>query len=90
MGAGQAQADAAVQAQQAALLTAQINLGYTQITAPVDGVIGQRQVKPGQLVGIGTQLTTLTPLPRVWVLANYKETQLTHMALGNRAEISVR
>ncbi len=52
-------------------------------------MIGQRQVKPGQLVGVGSQITTLTPLPNVWVIANYKETQLTHMAVGQKAEITV-
>jgi len=73
----------------AALVIAKLNLEYTTITAPKDGVIGQRQVKPGQLVGVGTQITTLTPLPQVWVIANYKETQLTHMAVGQRAEVTV-
>jgi membrane fusion protein (multidrug efflux system) len=89
LAAQQAQAEAAVAAQQASLQTAQINLGYTRILAPQDGVIGQRQVKPGQYVGVGGQITTLTPLPRVWVIANYKETQLTHMAVGEQADISV-
>ena len=46
-------------------------------------------MRPGQLVEIGSQITTLTPLPHVWVIANYKETQLTHMAVGEKAEISV-
>jgi membrane fusion protein (multidrug efflux system) len=41
------------------------------------------------LVGVGSQITTLTPLPNVWVIANYKETQLTHMAVGQKAEITV-
>ncbi len=40
-------------------------------------------------MGVGSQITTLTPLPHVWVLANYKETQLTHMALGQKAEVTV-
>jgi membrane fusion protein (multidrug efflux system) len=84
-----AQSDAAIAAQRAALDTARINLGYTTITATQDGVIGQRQVKPGQLVGVGSQITTLTPLPKVWVIANYKETQLTHMAVGQKAEVTV-
>src|SRR5208337_1649357 len=84
-----AQSEAAVAAQRAALDAATINLGYTTIRATQDGVIGQRQVKPGQLVGVGSQITTLTPLPKVWVIANYKETQLTHMAVGQKAEISV-
>jgi membrane fusion protein (multidrug efflux system) len=52
-------------------------------------VIGQRAVKPGQLVGAGSQITSLTPLPRVWVIANYKETQLTHMAVGQPSQITV-
>jgi membrane fusion protein (multidrug efflux system) len=84
-----AQSEATVEAQRAAVAAAQLNLGYTTITATQDGVIGQRQVKPGQLVGVGSQITTLTPLPRVWVIANYKETQLTHMAEGQKAEITV-
>jgi membrane fusion protein (multidrug efflux system) len=83
------QSQAAIDAARAALALAKINLGYTTITAPQGGVIGQRQVKPGQLVGVGSQITTLTPLPNVWVIANYKETQLTHMAVGQRAEITV-
>lgn len=84
-----AQNEAALAAQRAALDAATLNVGYTTITATQDGVIGQRQVKPGQLVGVGTQITTLTPLPNVWVIANYKETQLTHMAVGQKAEITV-
>src|SRR5580700_7768089 len=84
-----AQGQATIAAQRAALETANLNVGYTTITATQDGVIGQRQVKPGQLVGAGTQITTLTPLPHLWVIANYKETQLTHMAVGQKAEIVV-
>jgi membrane fusion protein (multidrug efflux system) len=84
-----AQGEANIAAQRAALNAARINLGYTTITATQDGVIGQRQVKPGQLVGVGSQITTLTPLPTVWVVANYKETQLTHMAVGQEARITV-
>ncbi len=89
LAAQQGQAEAAVAAQRANLETARINLGYTRILAPQDGVLGQRQVRPGQYVGVGGQITSLTPLPRVWVIANYKETQLTHMAVGERAEIRV-
>jgi membrane fusion protein, multidrug efflux system len=84
-----AQSEASIAAQRAALDAASINLGYTTITATQDGVIGQRQVKPGQLVGVGSQITTLTPLPNVWVIANFKETQLTHMAVGQKAEVNV-
>jgi len=84
-----AQSEAAIAAQRAALDAAKLNVQYTSITAPQDGVLGRRQVKPGQLVGVGSQITTLTPLPNVWVIANYKETQLTHMAAGQKAEITV-
>jgi membrane fusion protein, multidrug efflux system len=83
------QNEAALASARAALVVAKLNMQYTTITAPQDGVLGQRQVKPGQLVGVGTQITTLTPLPRVWVIANYKETQLTHMAVGQKAEVTV-
>jgi membrane fusion protein (multidrug efflux system) len=84
-----AQSRAAIQAARAALGVSMLNLQYTTIVATQDGILGLRQVKPGQLVGVGSQITTLTPLPHVWVIANYKETQLTHMAVGQRAEISV-
>ena len=80
---------AALVAARAALAIAKLNLQYTTITAPQNGVLGQRQVKPGELVGVGTQITTLIPLPKVWVIANYKETQLTHMAVGQQARIRV-
>jgi membrane fusion protein, multidrug efflux system len=89
LAAQQAQAQAALAAQQASLEIAKINLGYTRIVAPQDGVISQRQVKPGQFVGVGGQITELAPLPNVWVIANYKETQLTHMVVGEKAEIRV-
>ena len=89
LAAQQAQAEAAVAAQRANFELARINLGYTSIVAPQDGVIGQRQVRPGQFVSVGGQITTLTPLPRVWVIANYRETQLTHMAVGEKARITV-
>ncbi|HEX4674705.1 MAG TPA: HlyD family secretion protein [Steroidobacteraceae bacterium] len=89
LAAQQAQAEAALAAQKASLEVAKINLGYTSIVAPQDGVIGQRQVKPGQFVPVGGQVTSLTPLPNVWVVANYKETQLTHMATGQKAAIKV-
>jgi membrane fusion protein (multidrug efflux system) len=83
------QSEAAISAQRAALDAAKINLGYTTITATQDGMVGRRQVKPGQLVAAGSQIISLTPLPNVWVLANYKETQLTHMIVGQKAEIRV-
>jgi membrane fusion protein (multidrug efflux system) len=68
---------------------ARINLGYTRVTAPTDGVVGQRRVYPGQFVAVGTQVIAVIPLPKLYVVANYKETQLTHLLLGQRAELKV-
>jgi membrane fusion protein (multidrug efflux system) len=89
LAAQESQAQATLAAQKASLEIAKINLGYTSIVAPQDGVLGVRQVKPGQFVPVGGQVTTLTPLPNVWVVANFKETQLTHMAVGQKARIRV-
>jgi membrane fusion protein, multidrug efflux system len=84
-----AEAEASVAAARAALDLARIDLGYTRIRAPQDGELSQRQVFPGQYLSVGGQVTTLTPLPRVWVIANYRETQLTHVALGQAATVTV-
>ena len=84
-----AQAQAALAAQEADLKLAAINLNYTRIVAPEDGIIAVRQVRPGQYLGVGGQVTTLTPLPKVWVVANFRETQLTHMAIGQPATITI-
>jgi membrane fusion protein (multidrug efflux system) len=83
----QLRADA--KAKQAALDLAKINLGYTRIMAPVDGMVSERGVREGQYAHAGTQVISVVPLENVWVLANYKETQLTHVAIGQRAEIRV-
>ena len=87
--AQQEQAQAAIAAAKATLETAKINLGYTRIVAPEDGVVGQRQVRPGQFLAAGGQVASVIPLPTLWVIANFKETQLTHMALGEKAQITV-
>jgi membrane fusion protein (multidrug efflux system) len=80
---------ATLEARRAALQLARINLGYTRIIAPANGLIGERQVRPGQLVSPGTQVMTVTPSNDVWVVANFKETQLALMRVGQRATISV-
>ena len=85
----EAQLRADVKAKQAALDLAKINLGYTRITAPVGGEVSERDVRAGQYVHAGSQVITVVPLDNVWVVANYKETQLTHVAIGQRAEIRV-
>jgi membrane fusion protein, multidrug efflux system len=68
---------------------AAINLGYTRIVAPVDGMVGQRRVYPGQYVAIGTQVLSVVPLPNLYVIADYRETQLTHLRIGQPATIRV-
>jgi membrane fusion protein (multidrug efflux system) len=83
----QLRADA--KAKQAMLDLAKINLGYTRIVAPVAGMVSERGVRTGQYVHAGTQVIAVVPLDTVWVIANYKETQLTHVAIGQRAEIRI-
>ncbi len=65
------------------------NLGYTRIFAPADGLVGQRQVRPGQFVNVGTQVIAVVPLPNLWVVANFKETQMTNIRVGQPARIAV-
>ena len=69
-------------AKEAALAVAQVNLSYTRIVAPADGTIGERQVRPGQLVSPGTQVLSFVG-ETVWVQANFRETQLTNIEVGN-------
>jgi len=73
-------------AKQAALTVAQVNLGYTKIFSPGDGTVGERQVRPGQLVSPGTQVIPFVDITK-WVEANYRETQLTNVKVGDRAEL---
>jgi len=75
-------------AREAALTVAEVNLGYTRIVAPADGTIGERQVRPGQLVSPGTQVMTFVDITR-WIAANYRETQLTNVKTGDAAEVRV-
>jgi membrane fusion protein, multidrug efflux system len=83
------QADAALKSQQSARDLAKIALGYTRITAPVDGMVSERQVRPGQYVSVGTQVVSIVPLANIWVVANYKETQMTRVRAGQRAQVTV-
>jgi membrane fusion protein (multidrug efflux system) len=68
---------------------AALNLSYTQITAPVGGTVGARSLRVGQYVQAGTQLMAVVPLDAVYVVANFKETQLTHMRNGQPVELYV-
>lgn len=75
-------------AKQAALTAATVNLGYTKIFAPGDGNVGERQVRPGQLVSPGTQVISFVDVTK-WVQANYRETQLTNVKVGDSAELRI-
>jgi len=82
----QLQAD--LHGKQANLAAVEVNLGYTKIYAPDDGTVGERQVRPGQLVSPGTQVISFVALTK-WVQANYRETQLTNVKIGDPAELSI-
>ena len=74
---------------EANLGNAELQLSYTTITAPVDGVVSQKSVQLGQFVQPGQQLMSLVPLRNVWVTANFKETDTTHMRPGQKAIVEV-
>ena len=80
-----AQRDRAAAAQR----QAELNLSYTQIVAPVGGTIGARTIRVGQFVTSGTQLMAVVPLHSVYVVANFKETQLTHVRAHQPVEVKV-
>jgi membrane fusion protein, multidrug efflux system len=82
----QLQAD--LRAKQASLAAVEVTLGYTKIHAPDDGTVGERQVRPGQLVSPGTQVISFVALTK-WVEANYRETQLTNVKIGDAAELRI-
>jgi len=89
--AAAAQADAAratIAAAEAALRDAQRLLSYTHVTAPSDGRIGARTVEAGNLIQAGQLLCALTS-PDMWIVANFKETQLTHMRAGQEVEVRI-
>jgi membrane fusion protein (multidrug efflux system) len=80
---------AKVQQARAVLAAAELNLGYTDVVAPVDGVATHKQVEPGQIVQQGQGLLVVVPLQDVWVTANFKETQLRKMRAGQKAYVHV-
>ena len=84
-----AAAVAAVEQARANLETAQLQLSYTSIVAPVDGVVTHKSVEVGQVVEPGQGLLILVPLQDIWVTANFKETQLKGVYAGQKAEIHV-
>jgi membrane fusion protein (multidrug efflux system) len=80
---------AAVERAKAALQQAELNLAYTHITAPITGQVTQKSVDLGQYVSPGQLLCTIVPLDKVYITANFKETQMAHVAPGQRARIHV-
>jgi len=80
---------AKVQEARALLQAAELNVNYTDIVAPVDGVATHKQVEPGQIVQQGQGLLVVVPLRDVWVTANFKETQLRKMKAGQKALVHV-
>jgi membrane fusion protein, multidrug efflux system len=80
---------AQVKGAEAQVQLARNNLDYTKIAAPADGLVGQRQVRVGQFVNVGTQVIAVVPLPNIWVIANFKETQMTNVRVGNPARVAV-
>ena len=84
-----AKATAQLDRARAVAAQAELNLSYTEITAPVDGTVGARTLRVGQYVQAGTQLMAVVPLDAVYVVANFKETQLTHVRPGQPVEIRV-
>ncbi len=83
------QARAILAQNEATLQQAQINLGYTTITSPVDGVIGDRTLRVGQYAQPGTELLAVVPLASIYVIANFKETELADVHHGQPASLEV-
>ena len=75
-------------AREAALAVAQVNLGYARIVAPADGTVGERQVRPGQLVSPGTQVLSFVG-GTAWIQANFRETQLTNIKVGDPVDVRI-
>jgi membrane fusion protein (multidrug efflux system) len=84
-----ARAAAALTQAQADLAFAELQLAYTEVRAPSDGVISKKSVEPGQVVQMGQPLLAIVPLHEVWVLANFKETQLARVRAGMPATVQV-
>jgi membrane fusion protein (multidrug efflux system) len=82
-------ADAKVKQNKAMVKQAELNLEYATVKAPVKGIVSRKSVEIGQVIQPGQPLMTVIPLDRVWVTANFKETQLEHMRPGQRVTIEV-
>lgn len=90
--ASRARADAAaarMQLAEVAVKQAELNLQRTKVMAPVAGIVSRRSVEPGQVIQPGQPLMTVIPLDRIWITANFKETQLKDMRVGQRVVVDV-
>lgn len=81
--------EAAIQRAQAALEMARLSLSYTAVLAPCDGQLGRRSIEEGQFISAGQTITYILPNTEKWVVANYKETQVENLFVGQEVEISV-
>jgi len=84
-----AAAQARVAQSKAMLAQAELNLQYTKVTAPAKGIVSKKSINPGQVIQPGQPLFALVQIDQVWITANFKETQLTNMKAGQRAEVDV-
>ena len=82
-------AEAAVKQARAQVDQAQLNIGYTKIVAPIDGIVSRKNVAVGDNLSVGQSLLTVVPLNDLWVTANFKETQLKQMKAGLEVDIKV-
>lgn len=82
-------ADAAIKESEAGVETAELNLSYTVITASIDGQVGKVNLQPGQFLSAGQSLFNIVPVDDKWVIANFKETQLTKMKIGQKVTVKV-
>ncbi|HLH42278.1 MAG TPA: HlyD family secretion protein [Bryobacteraceae bacterium] len=87
--AGVAVAAAQIAQKKADLDQAELNLSYSTIAAPVEGIVGRKAVDPGQNIAAGQQLMSIVNLDDIWVTANFKETQLKNMRIGQKVDIEV-
>ena len=82
-------AEAAILRAEAALEMAELNLSYTVITAPCDGCLGKRNIEIGQYINPGQSITTIIPDNEKWIIANFKETQVRNLHIGQEVDIEV-
>lgn len=80
---------AAIERAQAAVEMAKLNLSYCVVVAPCNGKLGRRSIEEGQMVNAGTTITYIVPDNQKWVVANFKETQIEHLYIGQKVRISV-